>query len=1112
MSLEGPFPPGPSYNAISRIRGTVNLYVGATSQMFWFSAFKLATVHALSRRFNNHESQMVNQSDVELQFTFEQLNARLGALLGLYKAVKHWSEYQIDHALIHALPHFTILQPVVTYFKLDFAPDLKLYQLVGTFFKTLEDDGLPPALETLSFHTIQRCLKSAQECPEPAPAKAPPATGSGDVDVAEVSPHHARTTAARRHKSKSSASFLTSWTKKDPIEFYTVLVGKALSSCMFNMPDGLDTENQSVLDKWLADVDVARTTWIRATGSTSDSPTAVFLVGLADVCRCCYIDEAKRPNVAEAREGKKLLQLSIKSKDMMIGLAKVALGYPFGKYANSVCDEFCRESMQDLTATSAFEASVDMFEDAMDSAFKDVDSWLATGNNGERHTLQSTATFITCIVSMSGACMLAIKRWTRGGLGKQQEPMMQTLEHMQQGMLLVSSMMANALDNLLFAKVTEVCSVWADALTVAGGVAHIEASQGGAAECVSPGQVTSAVPAQTSPPDARSNDKVLVEFAKLLQVVDNTKTTLLSFNQSAVSTAGSMQRCFVALAGRLGDRLAEQVQTLDFANLLSLMNDNGRAGAVMVDYISEVVSLQQRFVSSDKTAKKSLDSVMMDSSLVGFLKIHYEHLHMNKVQLQIMGQHDDGSVGRLNSAFDKFVTLVGNSVFDEHFSTALNMSLDTIMGQSIPVAVVHQSVIKSCPEAKAQELLFGGPLPTLLVDTAKSLAFVGSAADKDQFENLPHRRQLSHLHAICEATRLATLQVPLAVNTDQPIANMGVDSAMLTLKVQCALLDAALCFLWLSAHLAENTPTMGAKDIDEQLFGTLKWGLSVAMGKIADLEEIAHTQQAVDFEGSGWQLPVSFETVRQWVSLLGIFAGRCSMLLLSLWSTRLEAATQACGKALPSWNACFSGDFDSALAFKMLVGKVAMIVGKHNQVHAVMRDMSAGAAYLKIATPLRNHQLTQEAIACGLNKLKEATVASVVCKGVELLREHQHDVKGVELAKKFLSDHPKPEVVDKEAMLSSIPESFWTELEAMASLAAVGTSPKAAQKSEGSGSQGPAAASGLTPAGGKIKEELGSAAAADDPTSSSRQVAPRLQQGTAPATDGPGFKRCKKQR
>ena len=201
MSLEGPFPPGLVYNAISRIRGTVNLYVGATSQMFWFSGFKLATVHALSRRFNNHESHLVNQEDVELQFTFEQLNARIGALVGLYKSLKHWSEYQIDHALIHALPHCAILHPVVTHFKLDFAADLKLYQLVGTFFKILEDDGLPPALDTLSFHTIQRCLKSAQDtAPEPAPAKAPPAKGSGDVDVAALSPLPARAAAARQHK------------------------------------------------------------------------------------------------------------------------------------------------------------------------------------------------------------------------------------------------------------------------------------------------------------------------------------------------------------------------------------------------------------------------------------------------------------------------------------------------------------------------------------------------------------------------------------------------------------------------------------------------------------------------------------------------------------------------------------------------------------------------------------------------------------------------------------------------------------------------------------------------------------------------------------------------
>lgn len=284
--------------------------------------------------------------------------------------------------------------------------------------------------------------------------------------------------------------------------------------------------------------------------------------------------------------------------------------------------------------------------------------------------------------------------------------------------------------------------------------------------------------------------------------------------------------------------------------------------------------------------------------------------------------------------------------------------------------------------------------------------------------------------------------------------------------------------------------------------------------KITFLDGLINSSEAVLFEASGWQLPLAFATVRQWVGLLGVFVGRCQRVLLEKWADRLTQVCASCRSALPSWKACLDGgSFNTELAFRMLAKKLSVIVKEHNIIHATMSSMSTAAAFLEVSPKLQDNEVTQQSIAEAKELMSAASEAAIVCEGVDLMKDHHNKVSGSAAAKVFLTDHPK---VDKNNKPSSIPEAFWTEIEAMASLACVGNSPAKVPHSGGSSSTKPS----LAKAGGSQDDRYAakgkgssrsSASVSTTADGSMAEPVVAIKRAGSFSKLGGGFKRAKKE-
>ncbi|CAK0891791.1 unnamed protein product, partial [Prorocentrum cordatum] len=107
-SLDSNLPSGPQCTSLL-IRATINNYTARLCLPGWLDSFKLGTVLALARKLSKYKMQILGHSTFDMQVAVLQLEARLQALIDLFKAVKAWLGAQDEALLAECMPHFSIV-------------------------------------------------------------------------------------------------------------------------------------------------------------------------------------------------------------------------------------------------------------------------------------------------------------------------------------------------------------------------------------------------------------------------------------------------------------------------------------------------------------------------------------------------------------------------------------------------------------------------------------------------------------------------------------------------------------------------------------------------------------------------------------------------------------------------------------------------------------------------------------------------------------------------------------------------------------------------------------------------------------------------------------------
>lgn len=115
--------------------------------------------------------------------------------------------------------------------------------------------------------------------------------------------------------------------------------------------------------------------------------------------------------------------------------------------------------------------------------------------------------------------------------------------------------------------------------------------------------------------------------------------------------------------------------------------------------------------------------------------------------------------------------------------------------------------------------------------------------------------------------------------------------------------------------------------------------------------------------------------------------------LLRSTSVSLEKTTTRCKSKIPAWTACFddNGKLLERIAWKLLTPTVlAGLTAGDNEIHNMLSGMNRAAKALEVTPRLQEHESTLDSIMSSMATLKQASVASVVALGLDLVK-HARD-------------------------------------------------------------------------------------------------------------------------
>ena len=103
-------PKGTLFQALKRIRGTVNRYAADTAKIDWQQAVKMLTNLALDRRLRNHKHELHGTIDADIEIGYTDICVRLHSLIDLFRKMKAWIDTGEDARLAAVVAPLDVLQ------------------------------------------------------------------------------------------------------------------------------------------------------------------------------------------------------------------------------------------------------------------------------------------------------------------------------------------------------------------------------------------------------------------------------------------------------------------------------------------------------------------------------------------------------------------------------------------------------------------------------------------------------------------------------------------------------------------------------------------------------------------------------------------------------------------------------------------------------------------------------------------------------------------------------------------------------------------------------------------------------------------------------------------
>jgi len=411
--------------------------------------------------------------------------------------------------------------------------------------------------------------------------------------------------------------------------------------------------------------------------------------------------------------------------------------------------------------------------------------------------------------------------------------------------------------------------------------------------------------------------------------------------------------------------------------------------------------------------------------------------------------------------FNDFVMTVGGKLYSQYAVQFLQDCMGCIASGQITIHLVGSHVLQEKDIHDVFDLLITAPdIHAILSKFSTSTK--GAPDARDVVAQLDYNVAMVRLCKFATAIGATNLLLPSAVSSSpnpQPY-----DFGKLIMQMECLVRN--MCLHAAVLHRDLLVPlSKSAKVKNSELFGPISDVLSLMNDANTELEALVVSPEASSIEGLGVKLTKPMALIREWRVSMSFFARGVLEAVLKQFNGVMATLTDACRLQTPAWEVIFvDGMMDRARAEETMGGKLKKISAAHDALHDCLKTASTAATKLSLTPRLQDHPVTSNQVLLSLTALASASVAATIASGVDLLAL-AGETSSAKKAEDFVLKHkdkPKNKL---------IPECFWSEFEAMATLvrgpSAVLAKQEPASGGAARGQAAPRAADGARPGDAK---------------------------------------------
>lgn len=798
----------------------------------------------------------------------------------------------------------------------------------------------------------------------------------------------------------------------DHTTFVITIVDKALQVSLYSISSGDDLD--AAATAFIRDLQgVAARLEQTLPGALAGAPSFFQLVKAVEVMYRCLVTTMTVNDMlpSEVRASSQLINTAYQHRPPF-RLAVAMMQHTTARKAMDEARSRSAVGLQDQTTDQMYDQLHDRVETELSICFEqDPEAWATTGANGNAFTATSFVAPLDLASSAMITINVAMAQWSAMRLEERRSDVALVF----QSLATISAVGSFAASLSLHADLPELLQLLAAfGLGVQGQQAETTTSTSAPASGDDHQHGDEATTAgvdmdkgETKAPDA--NDERRQSFKKLTLKMPGFKDMITKFMERVCDTAEQLNTLGANLVRKLGVGFQTDLEEmeLDLATILSDAWENKQALETICSYIQHLALLSDQVPLKNEDATKAIDDKEDYLQWLSAFCAAHRLLHEGSGgHVKLCAPFEPIASHMLLPKLVRDLTTIGEMTFREHSTTTLQYLVNGVRALEVQPNLVESGVVEKHPQAEA--------LFCMIISTPKADILSATVPDAPIDANatlsmLTPQVLFSNLRLLVDALDVNELHMPgVSLATGGTGDRMELETAMKYLELVAAVRSLVTIAAALHVRLAE--PMSCQRTFTNEAALIHSPALLASMGDaLVIVIKVCASPKANDMESVGWILPVSFAVGRQLASAMGCFYKRMTTLTLEYWSNMLQAASATVSSTCPSFGSCMSdATFDEELAIAITANKLTPVVQAHNSLHKLMTDMASASESISLTPRLQDHAATKGAIAVARHALQLAKDATIVVRGVAMLRKVKNIRDGPSQIKKFLTEIPVP--------------------------------------------------------------------------------------------------------